>query len=142
MPKDFEFFLNWSKIFTNLLPHSEFVWSRLWKRLPMQYFTVSVTNYTHIIKKKLGFPYIKARFTPATAVGGLQIFAVVQPKRARFTLPSNFVRLQAHKRKNPLNQITNSIDQWVSIFCGFWPPSINSQQHQWLPVERFWVASR
>ena len=68
-----------------------------------------------------------AHFTLATAVVCLQIFAVVQPKSARFTVASNFVRLQAHKRKNHPNQIINSIDLSFSIFSGFRPPTINFQ---------------
>ena len=108
----------------------------MWGKSKAHLINYQLHPYNQQKKKKLGYSFVKARFTLAAAVGRLQIFAVVQPKRARFTLPSNFVRLQAHKRKNPFNQIINSIDQWFSIFCGFWPPSINSQ-HQWLPVERF-----
>ena len=96
---------------------------------------------TRLCIKKIGYPYDKSSFTLATAVVRLQIFAVVEPKSARVTLASNCVRLQAHKPKNPLNQITNSIDQWFSNFCGFWPTSINSQ-HQWPPAQQFWVALR
>ena len=55
----------------------------------------------------------KARFTLATPVVRLQIFA-----KCRFTLATNFVRLQARKRKNHHYQVINNIYEWFSTFHG------------------------
>ena len=66
-------------------------------------------HYLQLVLQKVNrqFSPPQARFTLATAVMRLQIFAVARPKSARFTLASNFVQLRARKRKNHLNQIIN-----------------------------------